>query len=71
MIARSIGKSSRRGLAKAWSPCPQFPFAASVLDFLDAERSFRATQLAYRQELASYLTNLAQLEAAVGAPLTP
>ena len=45
--------------------------AASVLDFLDAERTFRATQLAYRQELASYLTNLAQLEAAVGTPLTP
>jgi len=45
--------------------------AASVLDFLDAERTFRAPQLAYRQELAAYLTNLAQLEAAVGAPLTP
>src|SRR5581483_7293678 len=29
--------------------------AASLLDFLDAERSYRATQLAYRQALASYL----------------
>ena len=28
---------------------------ASLLDFLDAERSYRATQLAYRQALASYL----------------
>jgi outer membrane protein, heavy metal efflux system len=44
--------------------------AASILDFLDAERTYRATQLAYRQQLAAYLTNLAQLEAAVGAPLT-
>ena len=29
--------------------------AASLLDFLDAERSYRATQLGYRQALASYL----------------
>ena len=29
--------------------------AASLLDFLDAERSYRATELAYRQALASYL----------------
>ena len=45
--------------------------AASILDFLDAERTYRAMQLAYRQQLAAYLTNLAQLEAAVGVPLTP
>jgi len=45
--------------------------AASILDFLDAERTYRAIQLAYRQQLAAYLTNLAQLEAAVGVPLTP
>jgi cobalt-zinc-cadmium efflux system outer membrane protein len=45
--------------------------AASILDFLDAERTYRSLQLAYRQQLAAYLTNLAQLEAAVGAPLTP
>lgn len=44
---------------------------ASILDFLDAERTYRGTQLAYRQQLAAYLTNLAQLEAAVGAPVTP
>src|SRR5271156_5305838 len=29
--------------------------AARLLDFLDAERSYRSTQLAYRQGLASYL----------------
>ena len=40
--------------------------AASLLDFLDAERSYRATQLAYRQALASYLLALEQLRQAVG-----
>ena len=39
---------------------------ASLLDFLDAERSYRATQLAYRQALASYLLALEQLREAVG-----
>jgi cobalt-zinc-cadmium efflux system outer membrane protein len=45
--------------------------AASILDFLDAERTYRAMQLAYRQQLAAYLTDLAELEAVVGAPVTP
>jgi len=40
--------------------------AASLLDFLDAERSYRATQLAYRQAVAAYLTALEQLRQAVG-----
>ena len=40
--------------------------AASLLDFLDAERSYRATQLAYRQALAAYLTAVEQLREAVG-----
>jgi outer membrane protein, heavy metal efflux system len=40
--------------------------AASLLDFLDAERSYRASQLAYRQALASYLLALEQLREAVG-----
>ena len=44
---------------------------ASILDFLDAERTYRSTQLAYRQQLAAYLTNLAQLEAVVGSAVTP
>jgi cobalt-zinc-cadmium efflux system outer membrane protein len=39
----------------------------SLLDFLDAERSFRATQLAYRQTLASYLLAVEQLREAVGS----
>jgi cobalt-zinc-cadmium efflux system outer membrane protein len=40
--------------------------AASLLDFLDAERSYRATQLAYRQALASYLLAVEQLREAIG-----
>ncbi len=40
--------------------------AASLLDFLDAERSYRSTQLAYRQALASYMTALEQLKEALG-----
>ena len=40
--------------------------AASLLDFLDAERSYRANQLAYRQALASYMTALEQTRQAVG-----
>jgi len=45
--------------------------AASLLDFLDAERSYRATQLAYRQALASYLLALEQLREAVGVRVLP
>src|ERR1700726_5321533 len=45
--------------------------AASLLDFLDAERSYRATQLAYRQALASYLLALEQLREAVGVRALP
>jgi cobalt-zinc-cadmium efflux system outer membrane protein len=45
--------------------------AASLLDFLDAERSYRATQLAYRQVLASYLTAVEQLREAVGTRALP
>jgi cobalt-zinc-cadmium efflux system outer membrane protein len=40
--------------------------AASLLDFLDAERSYRATGLAYRQSLAGYMLSLEQLRQAVG-----
>jgi cobalt-zinc-cadmium efflux system outer membrane protein len=40
--------------------------AASLLDYLDAERSYRATELAYRQSLAAYLTAVEQLREAVG-----
>ena len=45
--------------------------AASLLDFLDAERSYRATQLAYRQALSSYLLSLEQLRQAIGTRRLP
>jgi cobalt-zinc-cadmium efflux system outer membrane protein len=45
--------------------------AASLLDFLDAERSYRSIQLAYRQALASYMTALEQLKEAVGTRNLP
>lgn len=40
--------------------------AAPLLDFLDAERSYRATQLAYRQAVAAYMLSLETLRQAVG-----
>jgi outer membrane protein, heavy metal efflux system len=45
--------------------------AASLLDFLDAERSYRSIQLAYRQALASYLLAVEQLRQAVGTRSLP
>lgn len=44
---------------------------ATLLDLLDAERSYRATQLAYRDALASYMTAVEQLRAAVGTRSLP
>jgi cobalt-zinc-cadmium efflux system outer membrane protein len=41
--------------------------AATVLDVLDAERSYRATQLGYRQAIAAYMTTEEQVNQAVGA----
>jgi cobalt-zinc-cadmium efflux system outer membrane protein len=40
--------------------------AASLLDFLDAERTYRDTQLAYRQALAALMTAVRQLNFAAG-----
>src|ERR1700688_1606803 len=45
--------------------------AASLLDYLDAERSYRSVQLAYRQALASYVTALEQLKEAEGTRTLP
>ena len=45
--------------------------AASLLDFLDAERTYRTNQLAYRQALASYMTALEQMRQAVGTRNLP
>ena len=45
--------------------------AATLLDLLDAERSYRSTQLAYRQALATYMLSLEQLREAVGSRTLP
>ncbi len=45
--------------------------AASLLDFLDAERTYRSNQLAYRQALASYMTAVEQMRQAVGTRNLP
>ncbi len=45
--------------------------AASLCDFLDVERSYRATQLAYQRWLASYMLALEQLREAVGVRSLP
>ncbi len=45
--------------------------AASLLDYLDAERSYRSVQLAYRQALAAYMTALEQLKEAEGTRSLP
>ena len=40
--------------------------AATILDVLDAERSYRATQLAYRQALAAQMIAAEQVNQVVG-----
>ena len=42
---------------------------ASLIDFLDAQRTFTATSLEYLQDLTNYWTAVAQLEQAVGMEL--
>ncbi|MBS1805854.1 MAG: TolC family protein [Acidobacteria bacterium] len=62
------------GAAKESLDIEDFSFhkgAASVLDFLDAERTYRATQLAYHQQVAAYMNSLAQLESAIGLDVGP
>ncbi|WP_109487355.1 TolC family protein [Occallatibacter savannae] len=62
------------GAAKESLDIEDFSFhkgGASVLDFLDAERTYRATQLAYHQQLAAYLDALAQLQSAAGLDVGP
>lgn len=45
--------------------------AGSLLDLLDAERTYRDTQLGYRQALAAYMTSVHQLNFAVGKQVMP
>lgn len=45
--------------------------AGNLLDLLDAERTYRDTQLGYRQALAAYMTSIQQLNFAVGKQVVP
>jgi cobalt-zinc-cadmium efflux system outer membrane protein len=45
--------------------------SGTLLDFLDSERTYRTTQLAYRQSLADYMLALEQLREAVGTRSLP
>jgi len=45
--------------------------AGTLLDVLDAQRTYRATQLAYRQALAAYMTSRQQLNFVVGRQVVP
>jgi len=64
-----VYKSTYLDVAKKSRDISEYAYhrgALALLDFLDAERTFRATQLAYRQAVAAYLTALEQLREAVG-----
>jgi len=45
--------------------------SGTLLDLLDAERTYRTTQLAYRQALAAYMTSVHQINLAVGRQVLP
>lgn len=45
--------------------------ASSLLELLDAERTFRATETGYRQALAAYMLAVEQLKEAVGTRTLP
>ena len=45
--------------------------AVSLLDLLDAERSYRSTELAYRQTLANYMVSVEQVKQAIGSRTLP
>ncbi len=45
--------------------------ATSLLDLLDAERTYRDTQFAFREALASYMTSVAQINFVVGKQVLP
>jgi cobalt-zinc-cadmium efflux system outer membrane protein len=63
-----------RAMAKKSRDIAEYAYHAgglALLDFLDAERSYRAAELGYRQALASYLLALEQLREAVGSRTLP
>jgi cobalt-zinc-cadmium efflux system outer membrane protein len=63
-----------RAIAKKSRDIADYAYHAgglALLDFLDAERSYRAAELGYRQTLAAYLLALEQLREAVGLRTLP
>lgn len=63
-----------RGIAKRSRDIADYAYhrgGIPLLAFLDAERSYRAAELGYRQTLAAYLLALEQLRQAVGARNLP
>jgi|HubBroStandDraft_4_1064222.scaffolds.fasta_scaffold15399_2 cobalt-zinc-cadmium efflux system outer membrane protein len=63
-----------RAMAKKSRDIAEYAYHAgglALLDFLDAERSYRAAELGYRQALASYLLGLEELREAVGSRTLP
>jgi cobalt-zinc-cadmium efflux system outer membrane protein len=45
--------------------------AGSLLDLLNAERTYRSTELSYRQALAAYVASVFQLNFVVGRQVVP
>jgi cobalt-zinc-cadmium efflux system outer membrane protein len=45
--------------------------AASLVDYLDAQRDYRATEVAYINLVAAYMTAAGQLNLAVGREVVP
>jgi len=67
-------KSTYLGMAQRSRDISEYAYrrgAIALLDFLNAERTYRQTELAYRQAVAAYLASLEQLRQAVGTRELP
>jgi len=67
-------KSTYLGMAQRSRDISEYAYrrgAIALLDFLNAERTYRQTELAYRQAVAAYLASLEQLRQAVGSRELP
>ncbi len=72
-IARLL-KSTYLDMARRSRDISEYAYrrgALALLDFLNAERTYRQTELAYRQAVAAYLAALEQLRQAVGTRELP
>jgi cobalt-zinc-cadmium efflux system outer membrane protein len=73
-VVVALYKSGYLGMAKQDLDINEYSYehgAASLLDFLEAERTYRATELAYRQALASWFQAVEQVKEAVGTRSLP